>query len=743
MTVLANGQLVLDERFDPSYRPSREDLLHYARVIGIDPMRETNLLHLAYEGLNSPLPADWKPCQDLNGDIYYFNFSTGASMWDHPCDVYYRQMVLCERAKQRLPHGTFSLLRKQRSLDFLQCSSFFPSTNDHRFLQEIGEFETKPPSNGPLSSGHQSICLSDLPNQRWAQIPCGTCPNINAVPHQSTEALNMDPPKSGNGLIKDRKPSTTADHPTTLMEQCQSNHSSRSNFSVSTVSVFSHAAQCGDDPNKPICIRPKSVISDDSSDEIPPYIPDVVQAPSPSKPNRLKQNEDAATCSVKSLVSPIVSSLFQPVELSPPPAIRHSHLSVRFPPDPTEPGLYRKHTELEPPSDQRDTEETSSNSYSTSSTVSFKHPNPSSHQKFDINRARATETRLLQKLLDFQNQLNSLSYNLYRSQCENQALNRYGPKFVEPSIEFQQVANPVDMNSPKSFERQSGLINPNPKLVRDTNQPPPPEVQMCCEIKNEKCGLLKNEAEKFSVNSLINGISQPRHLFEVIDRRKRRQSLTSDMHLSSDKSTEKSGEIRAVTKKEVHSFGSCKERNGYLSDSSLYRISGSVSRVPPANAVDGMVEFLGKRFVPPAGHLDLADEFADDQCPSDLKTVMDSLERIGTDLNEVIRLCALNNTDPRVAPHKLNPNEALYAPTSSADRNSPLHETVLSSPSWRYRIDWKKMNDKPRGSSTPRAKRLLKTRVTDQRIEECRQWLDQAQSQFEECITGRSRSVHR
>lgn len=39
--------------------------------------------------------------QDSQGDIYYFNFSTGKSVWDHPCDEYYRSMVVEERSKQK------------------------------------------------------------------------------------------------------------------------------------------------------------------------------------------------------------------------------------------------------------------------------------------------------------------------------------------------------------------------------------------------------------------------------------------------------------------------------------------------------------------------------------------------------------------------------------------------------------------------------------------------------------------
>ena len=35
--------------------------------------------------------------QDQQGDLYYFNFETGESIWDHPCDEYYKNLVVQER----------------------------------------------------------------------------------------------------------------------------------------------------------------------------------------------------------------------------------------------------------------------------------------------------------------------------------------------------------------------------------------------------------------------------------------------------------------------------------------------------------------------------------------------------------------------------------------------------------------------------------------------------------------------
>ncbi|XP_039540790.1 centrosomal protein of 164 kDa-like isoform X2 [Pimephales promelas] len=92
-------QLVLEEDYDENYIPSEQEIHEYAVEIGIDPLREPELLWLAREGMVAPLPDEWKPCQDITGEVYYFNFSTGQSTWDHPCDEQYRQLVVQERER--------------------------------------------------------------------------------------------------------------------------------------------------------------------------------------------------------------------------------------------------------------------------------------------------------------------------------------------------------------------------------------------------------------------------------------------------------------------------------------------------------------------------------------------------------------------------------------------------------------------------------------------------------------------
>merc|ERR1712226_801641 len=109
-----NGQLILEEQIDENYVPTEEEIFEYAQdILEIDPEAEPELLWIAKEGLKAALPKEWKPCQDLNGDLYYFNFTTGESSWDHPCDEFYRNEVIKER--ENLANGKKTKKSKKKN----------------------------------------------------------------------------------------------------------------------------------------------------------------------------------------------------------------------------------------------------------------------------------------------------------------------------------------------------------------------------------------------------------------------------------------------------------------------------------------------------------------------------------------------------------------------------------------------------------------------------------------------------
>lgn len=55
------------------------------------------------------------PCsQDIAaGDIYFFNFESGLSSWEHPCDEHYKQLVIQEREKL-LARGSLKKEKKEK-----------------------------------------------------------------------------------------------------------------------------------------------------------------------------------------------------------------------------------------------------------------------------------------------------------------------------------------------------------------------------------------------------------------------------------------------------------------------------------------------------------------------------------------------------------------------------------------------------------------------------------------------------
>lgn len=91
--------IVLPDTCDPSAEPTQEELKEYAEWIGIDAEKEPHLMWIAREGLRTPLPEEWRACRTSDGEVYYFNFLTGDSVWDHPMDDVFKKRVEEERAR--------------------------------------------------------------------------------------------------------------------------------------------------------------------------------------------------------------------------------------------------------------------------------------------------------------------------------------------------------------------------------------------------------------------------------------------------------------------------------------------------------------------------------------------------------------------------------------------------------------------------------------------------------------------
>lgn len=74
--------------------PTAQEIVDYARYIGMDPIADVNLLWIAEEALCAALPEGWGEYTDAEGNPFYYHATTGVSTWEHPLDEYYRSLFM-------------------------------------------------------------------------------------------------------------------------------------------------------------------------------------------------------------------------------------------------------------------------------------------------------------------------------------------------------------------------------------------------------------------------------------------------------------------------------------------------------------------------------------------------------------------------------------------------------------------------------------------------------------------------
>ena len=84
------------------YKPSESELVEFATYLGMNTNEDDELMWISRYGLTTPLPDGWKPIREIEtGEVYYFNFQTGESIWDHPLDEKFKTLYKRESQKRR------------------------------------------------------------------------------------------------------------------------------------------------------------------------------------------------------------------------------------------------------------------------------------------------------------------------------------------------------------------------------------------------------------------------------------------------------------------------------------------------------------------------------------------------------------------------------------------------------------------------------------------------------------------
>lgn len=115
-------------------KPSGAHLNAYARYLGIDPSVDNDLLWIALESLEAPLPAHWSEHYDSLERVFYFNAVTHESRWRHPLEQSYRDAY---QTISRFRHGTMSPEERLRQLDELRREA---RANERSCNEEVAQW---------------------------------------------------------------------------------------------------------------------------------------------------------------------------------------------------------------------------------------------------------------------------------------------------------------------------------------------------------------------------------------------------------------------------------------------------------------------------------------------------------------------------------------------------------------------------------------------------------------------------
>ncbi|KAF1316297.1 Centrosomal protein, partial [Globisporangium splendens] len=74
-------------------------LRDHAVSLGVDPDAEPHLMAVVEEALLVALPDGWEQGETEDGTLYYFNSNTEESIWEHPLDEHYREVIQTKKSE--------------------------------------------------------------------------------------------------------------------------------------------------------------------------------------------------------------------------------------------------------------------------------------------------------------------------------------------------------------------------------------------------------------------------------------------------------------------------------------------------------------------------------------------------------------------------------------------------------------------------------------------------------------------
>jgi len=178
------GTIINEDDILDDYEPSEREINSYAMQLGMDPTEDQEYLYLAKEGLKAAIPKPWTACRTKDGKIFYYNFETEESQWEHPLDQAYKEKFV--EVKQ---HHTKS------SNSMSPISINIQTTTENHVLEnntEHIEFTAESPVAG--FGGIDSLEFSDIQSQS-----IDIQKNLYFEQHKKKHQVKQEGEKKSNG----------------------------------------------------------------------------------------------------------------------------------------------------------------------------------------------------------------------------------------------------------------------------------------------------------------------------------------------------------------------------------------------------------------------------------------------------------------------------------------------------------------------------------------------------------------
>jgi len=138
--------------------PTKPELIAYARYLGIDPIVDGDLMWIADEALNAPLPSEWTEHHDSADRVFYYNVQTHASSWTHPLEQLHRDTYKCI---VNFRSGDLSKEERGQELEKLRRKCEEAEREAHRELQAWSEHTDEQGQKFYYNREHQRSVWTD------------------------------------------------------------------------------------------------------------------------------------------------------------------------------------------------------------------------------------------------------------------------------------------------------------------------------------------------------------------------------------------------------------------------------------------------------------------------------------------------------------------------------------------------------------------------------------------------------